>query len=867
VASGLSPQDRDALLRALIQGGQSGAADPMVALQNILQAQGGPSAAQAIVAGLRNRLIPSGQSAIGSPSGPATLAARGLSGEEPNYAKIEDRPGGILGEQTPAPKGTSQTDDIAAAAKKFADQTPAPAPAGNGLLGGNITVPPVPDVPAANVAVNRAVAASNVKGRDRDMLVRMTAMEAGGEGQRGQEAVAHVMLNRAALGKYGAGSEKSITGVVTAPGQFEPWNTRRKEMMALTPDSPRYKAAAAAVDRVLSGESPDLTNGATHFLNVGTMQARGGVPDWARNMSNKQVIGNHTFGNADAYKPQQVFQARSSLAGRSDLAAEFGAKTSDEPGPVRSGGILADQPLQAPTAPAPAFGGAGSRRVNALIVHHTGGNEQTPEDVQAVYQQRGLAGAHLFMDRQGNVSQTLGFDQAGQHIRNGQGPGRGLSNANTIGIEVSAKDDSDITPEQKAAMQKLYPQLQQQFPGLKVFGHGEINPHKQATEGSTIVNDLRNMGKLDADKTPAPAAADQTGPTTIDPDKADNPLTINVTPSNTDLSNTDLGPVGPADQGDLGGDGISADCSAALAVATRPARTVRRRCFRNGTSRTRLSQTSPFYPTMTSKPADYWASRIRAGLTWAASSRPREWAARACLDGIRGRTHRASRSDSKSALSDPGWRAQGRHSQYSAAVAAVNDTGRAPLPPPRPADLSPSLPAPQLDMPDVPLPPRRPVGLTTDALPPPRPSGLLAGTPPGSQLGAKPSLPALDPDRMMRDPLAPAWQNPPLGPGMGGQNPPWQDVPKPSAGILGTPNTPGTGSADDIFSRLTKGAGVLSGAFDQASNQLTAAKRPSGSSPSRPMTQDSLLTGGLLSRPRQGIDLNRFFGLLSGRVG
>jgi spore germination cell wall hydrolase CwlJ-like protein len=862
VASGLSPQDRDALLRALIQGGQSGAADPMVALQNILQAQGGPSAAQAIVAGLRNRLIPSGQSAIGSPSGPATLAARGLSGEEPNYAKIEDKPGGILGEQTPAPKGTSQTDDIAVAAKKFADQTPAPAPAGNGLLGGNITVPPVPDVPAANVAVNRAVAASNVKGRDRDMLVRMTAMEAGGEGQRGQEAVAHVMLNRAALGKYGAGSEKSITGVVTAPGQFEPWNTRRKEMMALTPDSPRYKAAAAAVDRVLSGESSDLTNGATHFLNVGTMQARGGVPDWARNMSNQQVIGRHTFGNADAYKPQQVFQARSSLAGRSDLAAEFGAKTSDEPGPVRSGGILADQPLQAPTAPTPAFGGAGSRRVDALIVHHTGGNEQTPEDVQAVYQQRGLAGAHLFMDRQGNVSQTLGFDQAGQHIRNGQGPGRGLSNANTIGIEVSAKDDSDITPEQKAAMQKLYPQLQQQFPGLKVFGHGEINPHKQATEGSTIVNDLRNIGKLDADKTPAPAAADQTGPTTIDPDKADNPLTINVTPSNTDLSNTDLGPVGPADQGDLGGDGIgdiggllggldSGDAGADSAPSL----------LQEWDKQDATEPDKPILPDDDKQTSGLLGeqdqSRVDLGRVFSPAGMGGT--------GLFGRDQGPDPSGFKAPVGLAGAPKGDIASIVPPSLRSM--TPAVPLPPPRPSDLSPSLPAPQLDMPDVPLPPRRPAGLTTDALPPPRPSGLLAGTPPGSQLGAKPSLPALDPDRMMRDPLAPAWQDPLRGPGMGGPNPPWQDVPKPSTGILGTPNTPGAGSTDDIFSRLTKGAGVLSGAFDQASNQLTAAKRPSGLSPSRPLGQDSLLTGGLLSRPRQGIDLNRFFGLLSGRVG
>jgi hypothetical protein len=862
-------------------------ADPVAALQNILQAQGGQSAAQAIVAGLRNRLLPAAQGSPAGMPGPATLAARGLSGEEPNYAKIEDRPGGILGEQKPA---APKQDDLAAATKALADKMPAPPSrdAGGILAMGPSQGPDpgiiqVPDVPPANIAVNRAVAASNVKGRDRDMLTRMTAMEAGGEGQQGQEAVAHVMLNRAALGKYGAGPEKSITGVITADGQFEPWNTRRKEMMGLSPDSPRYKAAAAAVDRVLSGEAPDPTNGATHFLNVGTMQSRGGVPDWARNMSNRQVIGNHTFGNADAYKPQQVFQARSSLAGRSDLATEFGAKTSGEPGPVRSGGILADQPLQAPTAPVQSFGGAGSRPVNALIVHHTGGNEQTPEDVQAVYQQRGLKGAHLFMDRQGNVSQTLGFDQAGQHIRNGQGLGAGLSNANTIGIEVSAKDDSDITPEQRAAMQKLYPQLQQQFPGLKVFGHGEINPHKQETEGSTIVSDLRNMGKP-ADQQAAPPIQDATGPTTIDPDKADNPLTLNVTPSNTDLPTAggDLGPVGPGDQGDLGGDALgglggllgglgggggeaSADSSPSM--------------LQEWDKQDTAEPDKPILPEDDKQTGGLLGGQDQSKVDLSRVFSPEGMGG----TGLFGRDQGPDTSGFKAPVGLPTAGAGAAAPSPTAGILSGAPKGdlssiiprslrssapAAPLPPPRPPDLGTSIQAPKIDAPDIPLPPRRPSGLLGTpniSLGTPAPPGPLTGF----------GQPAVDPDRMQRDPLTPAWQNPPTwqnpppGPGMGGANPPWQDVPKPSTGILGTPNALGQPGTDDIFSRLTKGAGLLSGALDQATSAMSAPSRKRmAETTSRPIAPpEPLLTGGLLSNARQGIDLNRFFGLLSGRVG
>jgi len=91
-------------------------------------------------------------------------------------------------------------------------------------------------------------------------------------------------------------------------------------------------------------------------------------------------------------------------------------------------------------------------------------------------------------------------------------------------------------------------------------------------------------------------------------------------------------------------------------------------------------------------------------------------------------------------------------------------------------------------------------------------------------------------------------------------------------GLLSTPNTPGAPGADtgDLFSRLTKGAGILSDALGKASQPADGAKKLSPSSPSRPLLpqgpQEPLITGGLLSGPRAGIDLNRFFGLLSGRV-
>jgi hypothetical protein len=121
VGAGLTPDQRRLLLQALIQGGNSGMTDPAAALQGLLQAQGGMSAAQAIVAGLRNRLLPSSPSGVAAPS-PAIQSSRGSSPDEPTYAKTDAS--GILAEQPkPSPP---KTDDVAAMAKKLSDKAPEP---------------------------------------------------------------------------------------------------------------------------------------------------------------------------------------------------------------------------------------------------------------------------------------------------------------------------------------------------------------------------------------------------------------------------------------------------------------------------------------------------------------------------------------------------------------------------------------------------------------------------------------------------------------------------------------------------------------------------------------------------------------------
>lgn len=146
----------------------------------------------------------------------------------------------------------------------------------------------------------------NLSPQDRDLIVRTVIGEAANEPVQGQAAVAHVIFNRLNAGEWG----KTPSDVVLAKGQFEPWQVRSRELLAIDPASPEYKNAARVVDSVVSRETPDPTGGATYFLQPDIVRARRGgtLPSWASG-KNKQ-IGAHTFyygGRGGA--PVQIAQA------------------------------------------------------------------------------------------------------------------------------------------------------------------------------------------------------------------------------------------------------------------------------------------------------------------------------------------------------------------------------------------------------------------------------------------------------------------------------------------------------------------------------------------------------------------------------
>lgn len=115
--------------------------------------------------------------------------------------------------------------------------------------------------------------------RERDLLARTVYGEANGQSPRGQAAVVWAIRNRMATEGY----PSDAAGVVLQRGQFEPWDSRRNELLNLPANSRAYREALQTVDDVFGGAVPDITNGATNFYApVAQAQLGRRPPKWAQ---------------------------------------------------------------------------------------------------------------------------------------------------------------------------------------------------------------------------------------------------------------------------------------------------------------------------------------------------------------------------------------------------------------------------------------------------------------------------------------------------------------------------------------------------------------------------------------------------------
>lgn len=124
--------------------------------------------------------------------------------------------------------------------------------------------------------------------------------EAAGEGRAGMEAVMQTIKNRAESGRYPSNpAQVAIQKDKNGTYQYSAWNTKKKggndPDTRFSKSSPQFKEALQVVQRVMAGEVPDVTGGATHYYSGDKK------PAWfdAEGPAGATKIGNHTFASRE----------------------------------------------------------------------------------------------------------------------------------------------------------------------------------------------------------------------------------------------------------------------------------------------------------------------------------------------------------------------------------------------------------------------------------------------------------------------------------------------------------------------------------------------------------------------------------------
>lgn len=116
--------------------------------------------------------------------------------------------------------------------------------------------------------------------------------EARGEPLAGQKAVAHVLVNRLRLGKWGQSLDEVCRSEFKGIHQFSGWNRddpNRTAASRLPDGDPTLSALTGLIQAALSGE-PDPTGGATHYY-AETISA----PVWTAGATLCGRFGNQLF--------------------------------------------------------------------------------------------------------------------------------------------------------------------------------------------------------------------------------------------------------------------------------------------------------------------------------------------------------------------------------------------------------------------------------------------------------------------------------------------------------------------------------------------------------------------------------------------
>ena len=123
--------------------------------------------------------------------------------------------------------------------------------------------------------------------KDLEVLARTIWGEARSESRAGREAVAIVILNRAASGKW----PDTVKGVCLQAQQFSCWSAsdpNRAKALAANAGNSAYMACIDVAAAALSGQLGNL-DGANHYHTNGV------TPYWSASMQQVASIGDHRF--------------------------------------------------------------------------------------------------------------------------------------------------------------------------------------------------------------------------------------------------------------------------------------------------------------------------------------------------------------------------------------------------------------------------------------------------------------------------------------------------------------------------------------------------------------------------------------------
>lgn len=126
--------------------------------------------------------------------------------------------------------------------------------------------------------------------KDQELLARTIWGEARGEGVKGMQAVAEVIINRQNKNRF----PDTIEEVVKQPWQFSVWNesdVNKNKALQVDKSNDMYKKALLIAEKVLHNQHEPLVGEADHY------HATYVTPSWADPNKTVAQIGNHIFYN------------------------------------------------------------------------------------------------------------------------------------------------------------------------------------------------------------------------------------------------------------------------------------------------------------------------------------------------------------------------------------------------------------------------------------------------------------------------------------------------------------------------------------------------------------------------------------------